>query len=151
MVKRDRRSRLRGRRTCGRGSRKKGRGSGQRGGVGMAGSGKKAGQKIIYLLKYFPEGYLGKRGFTGMNRKLGTKPEALNLEDISRRLAEFEKKGIVKKTSEGKELNLEGFKVLGNGELKEKLIIHAAGFSKSAKDKIESAGGKAVETNVEKK
>lgn len=37
----------------------------------------------------------------------------------------------------------DGVKVLGNGELKKKLTVKAAGFSKSAKEKIEAAGGKA--------
>ena len=37
----------------------------------------------------------------------------------------------------------DGVKVLGNGELKKKLTVKAAGFSKSAKAKIEAAGGKA--------
>lgn len=37
----------------------------------------------------------------------------------------------------------DGVKVLGNGELKKKLTVKAAGFSKSAKKKIEAAGGKA--------
>ena len=32
-------------------------------------------------------------------------------------------------------------KILGNGELKKKLTVSAHGFSKSARDKIESAGG----------
>ncbi len=36
------------------------------------------------------------------------------------------------------------FKVLGNGELKSKLEISANAFSKSAKEKIEKGGGKAV-------
>jgi large subunit ribosomal protein L15 len=35
-------------------------------------------------------------------------------------------------------------KVLGNGELSKKLEIHAHAFSKSALEKIEKAGGKAV-------
>ena len=35
-------------------------------------------------------------------------------------------------------------KILGEGELRKKLIISANAFSKSAKDKIEKAGGKAV-------
>lgn len=35
-------------------------------------------------------------------------------------------------------------KVLGGGELSKKLVIHAHGFSKSALEKIEKAGGKAV-------
>lgn len=145
MAKRDRRSRIRGRRTCGWGSRKKHRGSGQRGGVGMAGTGKKAGQKIPFLKKYFPKGYLGKKGFKSIGQRFSTKPMAINLEDIDKRAEEFEKRGMLKKTAEGKELNLEGFKVLGDGELKEKLIINAACFSKTAREKIESIGGKAVE------
>ena len=37
----------------------------------------------------------------------------------------------------------DGVKVLGNGELKKNLTVKAAGFSKSAKEKIEAAGGKA--------
>ena len=37
----------------------------------------------------------------------------------------------------------DGVKVLGVGELKKKLTVKAAGFSQSAKEKIEAAGGKA--------
>ena len=44
--------------------------------------------------------------------------------------------GLVKKT-------LDGIKILGNGELKRKLTVKAAAFSKSAQEKIEAAGGKA--------
>ena len=44
--------------------------------------------------------------------------------------------GLIKKS-------LDGVKVLGNGELKKKLTVKAAGFSKSAKEKIEAGGGKA--------
>jgi large subunit ribosomal protein L15 len=36
-------------------------------------------------------------------------------------------------------------KILGNGELKKKLVVSAHKFSKSAKAKIEKAGGKVVE------
>jgi large subunit ribosomal protein L15 len=32
-------------------------------------------------------------------------------------------------------------KVLGNGELKKGLTVHAHGFSKAAREKIEAAGG----------
>jgi large subunit ribosomal protein L15 len=41
-------------------------------------------------------------------------------------------------------LNLEGYKVLGEGELKEKISIKANSFSKSAEKKITSSGGKAI-------
>lgn len=38
---------------------------------------------------------------------------------------------------------LDGVKVLGNGELERKLTVRAAAFSETAKQKIEAAGGKA--------
>lgn len=44
--------------------------------------------------------------------------------------------GLLKKT-------LDGVKVLGNGELTKKLTVNVKAFSESAKQKIESAGGKA--------
>ncbi|MFA6730029.1 MAG: 50S ribosomal protein L15 [Eubacteriales bacterium] len=42
--------------------------------------------------------------------------------------------GIIRKT-------LDGIKILGQGELTKKLTVKASVFSKSAKEKIESAGG----------
>jgi len=39
---------------------------------------------------------------------------------------------------------IERIKILGNGELKKKLTVSAHVFSKSAAEKIEKAGGKAV-------
>lgn len=44
--------------------------------------------------------------------------------------------GLVKK-------ELDGVKILGNGELTKNLTVKAAAFSASAKEKIEKAGGKA--------
>jgi large subunit ribosomal protein L15 len=41
-------------------------------------------------------------------------------------------------------------KVLGDGEFTKKLTVHAHGFSKSAIEKIEAAGGKAVVVPVVK-
>lgn len=38
---------------------------------------------------------------------------------------------------------LDGVRILGNGELTKKLTVKAQGFTKSAKEKIESAGGSA--------
>ena len=43
--------------------------------------------------------------------------------------------GIIKKT-------LDGVKILGGGELTKAITVRAAKFSKSAKEKIEAAGGK---------
>ncbi len=44
--------------------------------------------------------------------------------------------GILKKTGDG-------IKILGNGELTKNLTVRVAAYSKSAKEKIEAAGGKA--------
>ena len=50
--------------------------------------------------------------------------------------AELLEKGILSKCRYG-------FKVLGNGEITKKLTVCATAFSKTAKEKIEAAGGKA--------
>jgi len=83
---------------------------------------------------------LPKRGFTNIFR---TEYTVLNLD----RLAElneteltidaFVAKGFLKKRNEL-------LKILGNGELNVALTVHAHKFSKTAQEKIEKAGGKAV-------
>ena len=83
---------------------------------------------------------LPKRGFTNI---FGTEFAEINVEVLNK----FEdgaevtpevlkSEGIVKK-------QLDGVKVLGNGELAKKLTVKAHKFSKSAVEKIEAAGGKA--------
>ena len=80
-----------------------------------------------------------KRGF---NNIFATEYAIVNVSD----LAVFEagavvdaqaliEKGLLKKVCDG-------VKVLGNGELNVALTVKAAAFSKSAKEKIEQAGGK---------
>ena len=46
------------------------------------------------------------------------------------------KAGLIKK-------QLDGLKVLGNGQIEKKLTVRATAFSAAAKEKIEAAGGKA--------
>ena len=48
----------------------------------------------------------------------------------------LKEKGIVKQVKDG-------VKILGNGKLEKKLTVKANKFSKTAVEKIESAGGKA--------
>ncbi|MEA5096809.1 MULTISPECIES: 50S ribosomal protein L15 [Sedimentibacter] len=83
---------------------------------------------------------LPKRGFTNV---FGTVFAEINVEVLN----QFEdgaevtpevlkSEGIVKK-------QLDGIKILGNGELAKKLTVKAHKFSKSAVEKIEAAGGKA--------
>ena len=48
----------------------------------------------------------------------------------------LKKAGVIKKA-------YDGVKVLGNGKIEKAITVQAAAFSKSAKEKIEAAGGKA--------
>ena len=83
---------------------------------------------------------LGKRGFN--NTRFRTVYATINVSDLNR----FDEgtvvtpellfeTGMIKK-------QLDGIKILGNGELTKKLTVKATTFSESAKTKIESVGGK---------
>lgn len=81
-----------------------------------------------------------KRGF---NNIFATEYAVVNVADLDRfvdgTVVDTElliASGLIKK-------ELDGVKVLGNGELTKNLTVKAAAFSASAKDKIEKAGGKA--------
>ncbi|MBC6680250.1 50S ribosomal protein L15 [Zhenpiania hominis] len=82
-----------------------------------------------------------KRGFTNIWR---TEYSILNVDDLNRFEAGtvvtpelLQESGLVKQMKNG------GIKILGNGELEKNITIQAHKFSKSAIEKIESAGGKA--------
>ena len=84
---------------------------------------------------------LPKRGFS--NAKFKTEYATINVEDLNAfedgtlvTPALLKEKGIVKK-------QLNGIKVLGNGELEKKLTIQANKFSNSALVKIKESGSKA--------
>jgi large subunit ribosomal protein L15 len=83
---------------------------------------------------------LPKRGFTNIFR---TEYTVVNLDRIAELkvaeigLDDYKKLGLA---SNKKSL----IKILGSGELKKAITIHAHKFSKSAAEKIEKAGGKAV-------
>lgn len=66
-------------------------------------------------------------------------------------LNQFENGAVVNKEALDKigliPLSRNGVKILGNGDLKKKLEVHADVFSKSAIEKIEKAGGKVVQLN----
>jgi large subunit ribosomal protein L15 len=134
--KRSARSRLRGRRTCGYGQKFKHRGKGSKGGKGMAGTGKRAGQKVTWRLKYFPD-YFGKKGFKSRNKKA----LAINIGYINDKIRKLvdEKKAI--KEKDGYKVELKGYKILSTGKVDKKLFIKADSFSKKAEEKIKKAGG----------
>lgn len=140
VTKRSKRSRIRGRRGCGWGRRQKHRGSGSRGGRGMAGTGKRAGHRKTWVLKFFPD-YFGKKGFKSVGQKNKKKLVSINIEDIAKKIEYFEKKNIAKKVNDSIEIDLRDFKILGNGETKLKLMIKAGAASEKAIQKIKSAGG----------
>jgi large subunit ribosomal protein L15 len=138
-VKKQRKSkRWRGRSTYGHGARKKWMGSGGRGGCGMAGSGKRADQKKSLVIKLYGNKYFGKQGITSKAtaKKIN---DVINVGDIQKNL-----NSLLKKYGKENELNFEGYKILGEGELVTKLKIKANSFSESARKKIEKAGGEAI-------
>jgi len=128
----------RGNTTHGHGARKKWKKSGHHGGVGMAGTGKRADHKKSLVIKLFGNNYFGKQGVT--SRKSAKKiNDVMNLSDISRNFD-----SLMKKYGKNNILELKNYKILGEGELKEKINISARAFSESAKEKIEKAGGKII-------
>ncbi|MCD8028939.1 MAG: 50S ribosomal protein L15 [Erysipelotrichaceae bacterium] len=110
-------------------------GRGQKGQNSRSGGGKKpgfeGGQTPLFMR-------LPKRGFTNVNR---IEYAIVNIEDLNRfeagsvvDLATLKECGLIKK-------ELDGLKVLGNGELNVALTVKAKKFSKSAVAAIEAAGG----------
>ena len=138
--KRKKKSRMHGRKmgTHGGGARKKRKKSGHRGGSGMAGSGKRSDHKKTLVKKKHGHGYFGKKGFTSRGTKKD-KRQRINLQDIE---THIEKYG--KKSGDKWEVNLKGYKILGEGKVKSKLIIKANDSSESARKKVEAAGGEII-------
>ncbi len=133
-------SRMHGRRmgTHGWGARKKHKKSGHRGGTGMAGTGKRADTKTTLITKLFGHSYFGKQGITSRGTKRDTR-QRINVQQISKNLDKYGKK-----TAKGWEINLPKYKILGEGEVKEKLIIKAHEASESAIKKVKRAGGEII-------
>ena len=136
-VKKRRKSiRYRGSQTAKRGKKKKTRGSGNQGGVGMAGTGKRADQKKTLVIKLTGgNNYFGKD--KAQRRKVSPKLDSINVSEIVSKMPN--KEGII---------NLTGYKILGDGEIKGKLKIKASAASASALEKIKKSGSEIIlETN----
>lgn len=140
LVKRKKYSRAHGRGmgTAGTGARKNKRKSGNKGGIGMAGSGKRADHKKTLVQKLYGHEYFGKQGITSKSTKRDTR-KRLNVGEIQSNLIKYSKQ-----VKEGFEVNLEKYKILGKGEVKDKLIINCFEASQSAIKKVEAAGGKII-------
>jgi len=117
------------------GARKKHRKSGHRGGKGMSGSGKRSDQKKTLVLKKYGHKYFGKQGITSRGTKRDIR-QRINLQTIELNLEKYGKQ-----TGNKWEIDLSEYKILGTGEVKDKLIIKAKEASKSAIEKVKNAGG----------
>jgi len=138
--KRKKSSRYKGRGmgTHGTGARKNKRKSGHKGGKGMAGSGKRADHKKTRITKIYGHEYFGKKGITSKGTKKD-KRKRINLQEIETNLEKYGKE-----KNKGYEIDLKNYKILGNGEVKHKLIIKAKEASKSAIEKVKKAGGEII-------
>jgi large subunit ribosomal protein L15 len=125
--------------THGWGARKKHISSGNRGGFGMSGTGKMAGHKKTYVTKLYGTSYFGKQGVTSRSTERRAN-EVMNVAYIEENFDDLKAKFGKKDGS----LDLKDYKILGDGEIKTKIIINAKSCSKSAKEKIEKAGGKVI-------
>ncbi|MDY6765502.1 MAG: uL15m family ribosomal protein [Halobacteria archaeon] len=134
---RDKKKRGRGSRTHGGGSQKKRRGAGNRGGRGNAGRKK-------HERHNYPG--LGKHGFK-RPQKVVEETETINVGDLDKQIHELADTEVAEQTSGGFEIDVTELgvdKVLGGGQVRNELVVHADDFSDSAVEKIESAGGEAV-------
>ena len=136
---------FRGHHTHGYGSKKKHRGSGHQGGVGMAGTGKKADQKKPSIWK--DTKYFGRHGFYSVMRK---KINTLNLFYLEEHFTGLLEKGKIKKEGESYVVNLKDFKcnkLLGSGSVDHKYKIMTDYASAKAISKVAEKGG-SVELKV---
>ena len=146
LKKRNKSSRMHGRKmgTHGSGARKKNKKTGHRGGKGMSGSGKRADHKKTLVTKLYGNKYFGKQGITSRGTKRDIR-KRINLQQIELNLEKYGK------NVGGKfEINLKNYKILGTGNVKNKLIINAFEASKSAIEKVKKAGGEIIVKEIKK-
>jgi large subunit ribosomal protein L15 len=106
------------------------------GGRGMAGTGKRAGQKKLWVLKNAPD-YFGKHGFRSRRKKL----KIINLGTLNEKIEKFVSEKKANKSGNGYEITLKNCKVLSSGKFNKKIAIKASSFSKKVEQKVTKAGG----------
>jgi len=139
LNKRKKTVKFRGHHTHGYGSKKKHRGSGHQGGVGNAGSGKKADQKKPSIWKDVK--YFGRHGFVS---KTGTHIKALNIFYVEEHFDALILSGKIKKDGDSYSLDLSDLKankLLGSGAVTKKYSIKCDYATVSAIEKVRAAGG----------
>jgi len=80
-------------------------------------------------------------GFKSIHKK----PKIVNLDELSEKFKDGETVNLKKMIDKGLVKKKDKVKILGRGKISKKLIIYANSFSKSAREAIEKAGGKAIE------
>ena len=140
LKKRKKVSRQHGRKmgTHGGGARCKRKKSGSKGGVGMAGSGKRGDQIKTKITKLYGGKYFGKQGITSKGTRRN-KEDKINIQQIEEHLEDYGKK-----SGDKWDINASSYKILGNGDVKNKLLIKAKSASKSAIEKVKKAGGEII-------
>jgi len=96
-------------------------------------------QKKTAFLNLYGNNYFGSD--KALRRPIRPKPKVINLDDIERNLQSYIAQGLAKESKGVIELNLKKTRILGDGEIKSKLIVTAHSASKSAIEKIKKAGG----------
>ena len=143
-VKRRRKAtRYRGSHTHGRGFKKKARGSGHQGGKGMAGTGKRGDAKKTLILNLYGNDYFGKDK-TLRRGSPRPKLEVINLADIMLQLPSLTSQGRAKDVKGTLELDLNGYKILGEGDVEGTFIIKASAASQTAIAKVRKSGGQLI-------
>ena len=133
----------RGSRSNGGGCTKKRRGAGNKGGKGKAGMGK---QHWTWTVIHDPN-HFGKHGFKRPQKTIH-KSYPVNLNFLNDKAEEFVAQGIATKEDDVIVIDVTelGYnKVLATGSLDIPLVVKSPAFSESAIEKIEEAGGEAVE------
>src|SRR3989338_721171 len=147
--KRKKNKRMRGAKsTHGFGAKKKHRGSGNRGGVGMAGTGKRADQKKPTIINMYGMDYYGKKGFK-RPQEAQIHQKTITLEYLDQHLDHYVKQGLVTKEGDNYNVDLEkvGYdRLLGKGMVHHKLTFNGQASEKVA-EKIKRAGGSILNVN----
>ena len=112
-------------------------------GRGMKGQSSRAGRKLVPIIRGVIKKYPKLRGYRAKNAN--KRPVVLNLDVLENNFKDGEiinpqiliEKHLIRKI-EGRTPMV---KILGTGDLKKKLIIEKCAISKSAKEKLEKAGG----------
>ena len=136
-------NKLRGSRSNGGGCTKKRRGAGNKGGKGKAGAGK---QHWTWTVIHDPD-HFGKHGFKRPQKTIH-RSYPVNLNFLNDKAEEFVEQGIATKEDDVIVIDVTelGYnKVLATGSLDIPLVVKSPAFSEAAIEKIEEAGGEAVE------